>query len=102
MQKCLEAVRKLVVASRETAKLLEPVKEPLDEIASFVSIPVEVSRSDAVTARGNDGLRSRAGNCFHEAITVVSLVGHHGVGWDGFDQRRTHCDVGNLRARQVY
>lgn len=73
------------------AKFLGSVRELLNEIAYFPSIPVEVTRSDSIAARRNDGLRTRAGNGFHEDFTVVRLrlIGHHAVGWDGFDQHRT-------------
>lgn len=43
---------KFVVASAYTAELLEPIEEALDQIARLGAMPVDVSRNQAMPARG--------------------------------------------------
>ena len=51
-----ERLGEFVVASGDTAKLLDPTEESLDEISTFVAVLVEFTLDATVAARRDNGL----------------------------------------------
>ena len=64
----------LIVASGDTAKLLDPAEESLDEISTFVAVLVEFTLNAAIAARRDNGLNVRGVQIINDSIAVVGLV----------------------------
>lgn len=100
MQEGTELIGELVVASRQAPELFETIEESLDEIASLVSMLVDVALGVAIAARRNDGLRPGALNGGHQGIAVVALVGDDCIGRDRLDQGGALGHIRHLAGRQ--
>lgn len=100
MQEGVESIGKFVVSGCDTAKLLEPVEEALDEVSCLVPMPVSLALGCAVAPGRDDRRGARGFNGFDQGITVVSLVGHDGPSRNIRHQRSPLRDVGLLPARQ--
>ena len=64
----------LIVASGDTAKLLDATEESLDEISAFVAVLVEFTLNAAIAARRDNGLNVRGVQIINDSIAVVGLV----------------------------
>lgn len=69
----------LLVACRDAAVMLDPVDEPLHEVAAFVPPFAEFPGVGAITARGDHGLSATFVNRLNQLVTVVALVRNHGL-----------------------
>ena len=96
MQEGIESSRKFVVARGEATKLLEPMEESFNKIACLVSLPVIVTRSEAIASWRDDRLSAGGLNGGDEGVAVVALVRNDGIGRDGFHQGRSLVNVGPL------
>ena len=66
MQESTETAGQLVVASRNTAELLEAIEETFDQVARLVAMPIDGALIDSVASRRD--------------------IGKGRAGFDGFDQ----------------
>ena len=64
-----------VVTRRDAAKVFEAAEAALDDVASFVSPPVEAMAHNAIGFVRNDGLCSTSGDFGAKRIAVVAFVG---------------------------
>jgi hypothetical protein len=95
-----EGLGEFVVARGDASELLDAAEEALDQIAVLVDMPIERTRVDSVGAWRDDRLAALRGNCRHEGIRIVALVGHDELGGLILNQRGGLLDVGDLSCRE--
>ncbi len=71
-----EVPHSLVIASCNSAKLLDFIDKPLKKISLLVDMQVDTSRLFAVLLRRNDNSGTFGFNLFYELIAVISLLGN--------------------------
>jgi hypothetical protein len=74
-----------LVASCDTAAMLEPVYESFDYVAELVPLAV-IAASAAVATRRDDRLGACSADVLPQRIAVISLVGNHMLGFEAFQQ----------------
>ena len=100
MQESTETAGQLVVASRNTAELLEAIEETFDQVARLVAMPIDGALIDSVASRRDIG-KGRAGfDGFDQFITVVAFVGRNRGCWNIGDQCRVLSHIRHLSAGQ--
>ena len=95
-----KSVRELVIARCDRAVLLEPVEEPLDEIALTVEGEIGFARLAAIGFRRDDGRDAPLLERLDQRVGVVALIGQERFGLDLVEQRHRLCDVGRLTRRE--
>lgn len=97
-----EVPGELVVASGNSAEILEPAEAALDDVAPSVGPFVETMDPDAIGFVGNDGLGAAFGDLRAQVVAIVALVGKQSthVGCECQNIGRGG-DVGILAGRQM-
>ncbi|ESZ53698.1 hypothetical protein X729_31105 [Mesorhizobium sp. L103C131B0] len=95
-----EITRGLVIAGGDGAEVLEPVEEPLDEIALAVEREIGLARRDAVGLGWDDRRDSSVLKGSDEGIGVVGLVRKKGLRVDLVEQRLSLAKMGGLARGQ--
>jgi hypothetical protein len=70
---------KFVVTRGDASELLETCKEALDQIASAIEMPVEVSGRQTIGSGWNHRFAPPCFDLGDEVIGIVALVGHYGL-----------------------
>ena len=92
---------RLVVASGDPTKLLEPVEEELDEVPLLVEVCIEMAPNFALLAGRDDCLHSLGSDCRDDCVGIVALVGDEVVASRGFDERGRFDDIVDVSRREV-
>lgn len=100
MQERIETIDEFVVARSEATKLLESVKESLDQVSRLVAMPVDRPLRLAVGAGQDDSLSTIGLDGVDQFIAVVPLVRNHGTGRDAVNQCTALRHVGDLSASE--
>ena len=95
-----ERGRQFVVSSGDAAEMFDAREETLDQIAVFVELAIEVSLSQPIGTRRDNGLSPRGLDARDEVIGIVSLVGDDGLCRQVLDGLGRTVDVGNLSRRE--
>ena len=80
--------------------MFDASEEALDQIAVFVEMAIEVSLSQAIGTRRDNGLRTGRFDFRDEVIGIVALVGDDGLCWQVLHGLGRTVDVGNLPRRE--
>ena len=91
----------LIVASGDTAKLLDPAEESLNEVSTFVTMLVEFTLNAAIAARRDNGLNVRGVQIINDSIAVVGLVRTDRTGFQSQQERQGFGAVAGLSTRQM-
>ena len=95
-----EVARCLLVPGRNSPELLDPVDEPLGEVAFLISMFIILSLENPILLRRDHHFRPTRLDRRDELIPVISLIRDHSLGIMTFDQGRALVDVGLLSAGQ--
>ena len=95
-----EGLGELVVTRGDASELLDAVEETLDQIATFVDVPIERAGSQPMGTRRNNRLAALRSDCLDEGIRVVAFVGHDEFGWLVLDQCLGLLDIRDLTRRE--
>ena len=91
----------LIVASGDTAKLLDPAEESLNEVSTFVTMLVEFTLNAAIAARRDDGLNVRGVQIVKDGIAVVGFVGADRAGIQALQEWQRFGAVAGLSSGQM-
>lgn len=100
MQEGSESIGKLVVSRSDAPELFDPIKETFDKMASFVTMPVDVSLGFTVAARRNIRLSLTRSDCLNESVAVVPFIRRDCCSRDFCNQGSPLCYVSNLSSSQ--
>ena len=90
----------LVVSGCDSAKVLYPTEEALDEFTPFIEVAVRGPRLDTVCSRRNHRLRTGREDSVDQGLRVVGFIGSNRNGLDSFKQRLRFAPVGHLSGCQ--
>ena len=89
-----------VVSSGDAPEMFDAREETLDQIAVFVEMTIEISLSQPIGTRRNNGLRTGRFDFRNKVIGIVALIGDDGVCGQVLDALGRTVDVGNLPRRE--
>jgi hypothetical protein len=92
----LVATVEFIVAGGNSAEVLDPTEEALNEVAPFVDVPVKVARVGPVGSRRNDHFCTTGRDGVDQGLRIIGLVGGNGVGCHTLKQRLGLGHVGRL------
>jgi len=95
-----ESLSEFVVAGGDTAKLLDPAEESLNEISTFVTVFVELTLNAPVAARWDDRLNVGGVQIVEDGITVVGFVSTDRAGIQALQERERFGAITGFSARQ--
>ena len=90
----------LVVPGCDSAKVLYPTEETLDEVTPFIDVAIKGPRLDTVCSRRNHRLRTGPDDSVDQGLGVVGFVGGNRNGLDSLKQWLRFAHVGHLSGCQ--
>ena len=95
-----EGFGEFFVARGDASEVFETGEEAFDQIAGLIKMAIERPRGKTIGTGRNNCLGTSGLDLRHEVISVVALVGNHGLSRQILDQLGGVVDVGNLSGRQ--